>query len=226
MTLLVGSIVVWLAIWFAVWRIFYGPMAGRQINYVDRYPWTCVYFLGLAVLVVFLFRGTLTPPVEDVTAGPVAVLAGTILVQVLLYYLAVRYLRRPVQLIEDNPREMFLRFDYRYLVSKSFEVLFQQVMVVLVVMMAWKQTGSLVKTVIIFAVVFALAHLPLLKIYGSQTGVFAKIYLAASLVSAVIFPVVILKVNLGFVYTYAVHSMFFTVLALWFWRQDSKVEPR
>jgi hypothetical protein len=219
----IGIMIVWFAIWLAVWRVFYGPMAERRVNYVDRFLWTCVYFLLVSVVTVLLFKDVLAPFAGELTADPFVVLAVTFALQIVLYRLAVRHLRRPGKLIESNPREMFLRLDYRYLVSKSFEVLFQQIMIVLLVVTAWRQTGNLVGTMVIFAGVFALAHLPLLKLYGEQAGFFAKIYLAAALVSAVLFPVFILKVNLGFVYTYAMHSMFFTVLALWFWWEHTVV---
>jgi len=213
----VGTILVWFAIWFVVWRVFYGPLARRRINYIDRFQWTAVYFLAVSVSIFLLFRDMLAPLARNPVAAPFVVLAVTSLMQILLYRLALRNLQRPTELIEDNPREMFLALDYRYLFSKAFEVLFQQIMIVLLIAVTWRETGSLVVTMVVFAGIFAAAHLPLLKLYGEQSGFFGKIYVVASLVAALVFPVIILKVALGFIYTYAMHSLFFTGLGLWFW---------
>ncbi|MEJ2721945.1 MAG: hypothetical protein P8181_12530 [bacterium] len=217
-----GTIAVWLAIWIIAWRGFYGPMAGRRINYIDGFPVTCVYFLLWSVLVFLLFRDTFARIAYEITPVPFLVLAVVFAVQALLYRLGARRMERPDALIRNNPREMFLRLDYRYLVSKSFEVMFQQVMVVLLILTAWRLTGSLLGTVVVFAAVFAFAHLPMVAIFGERAGFFAGLYMVAAMASAVAFPVVILEVNLGFVYTYAMHTMFFTILGLWFWWRQSR----
>ncbi|UCH84849.1 MAG: hypothetical protein JSW50_03940 [Candidatus Latescibacterota bacterium] len=219
---LAADIGIWLVIWFGVWRLFYGPLATRRINYVDRTLWTSLYFISAAGLVVWFFKNKLVPFAISLTPAHFVVLTLTVLSQILLYRLAHGRFARPVQLIADNPREMFLTLDYRYLVSKSFEVLFQQVMVVLIVAMVWERTGTLPGTMIAFALVFAIGHLPMVRLFGEQNRLFASIYLVAALTSAVVFPVVILKVDGGFVYTYAMHSLFFTLLAMWFWRGNSR----
>ena len=124
---LIGIVVVWLTIWFVVWRVFYGPMARRRINYVDGFLWTSAFFLIVSALIVMGFRDVLLSFAGGVDAVPFVVFGAMVLVQIVLYRVAARRLRRPVTLIEQNPREMFLRLDFRYLISKSFEVLFQKV---------------------------------------------------------------------------------------------------
>ncbi len=217
-----GTVVSWLVIWIVAWRVFYGPMAKRNVDYIDRFVVTCAYFFLWSILIVFLFRKTFASVAGSVAPVHVVVVASVVLAQVWFYHIAIRHLRRPHRLIRTNPREMFLRMDYRYLVSKSAEVMFQQVMIVLLVLTAWRQTGQLAATMIVFAVVFALAHLPLLALFGERAGFFARLYMLAALASAVVFPVVILKVNLGFVFTYVVHTMFFTLLGLWFWWRHTR----
>ena len=216
---LLVSIFIWLAVWIGAWRVFYGPMAAHGINYIDRFPVTAGYFSVLSAAIVLIFRDTFAGFAGHVTPAPFVVLASAVLAQIFLYRVAAGRLERPDELIRRNPREMFLTLDFRYLFSKSAELMFQQVMIVLLVWLGWRQTGNVIGATVVFGTVFALGHLPLLALFGDQSGRFARMYIGAALASALVFPVLILEVDFGFVYTYIIHSLFFTLLGIWFWRR-------
>jgi hypothetical protein len=128
-------------------------------------------------------------------------------------------------MIEANPLEFFLTLDFRYLFSKSFEVLFQQVMIASLVSSLARVTGGILWTCALYAAVFAVGHLPMIHLFGNQSRSFARFYIAAAVFSAAVFPPLILLVPDGLVYAYIAHSVFYTVLALVFWIRHT-LSPR
>ena len=75
--------------------------------------------------------------------------------------------------------------------------------------------------ILIYTVVFSIAHIPLMKLFGDQVKSFARFYVVAALASGLVFPPLILKVDGGFVYAYVIHSFFYTLLAEVFWVRHS-----
>jgi hypothetical protein len=108
------DVLVWLLVWVASWGL-YGFMIRRQIDYVKRFPITCVYFLTLSILMTILFRGTLAQVATDFRFTPFIALALAYVLAIALYYLSHTYLKKPERLISMNPHEFFLTLDYRYL---------------------------------------------------------------------------------------------------------------
>jgi len=192
-------------------------MLRRGINYVKRFPVTCLYFLVLSAVIAGLFRTTLARVGADLSLTPFVVLALAYIITIVVYRVARVHLTKPRQLIERNPYEQFLTLDYRYLLSKSFELLFQQIMIVLLILTIYDVAPALIHVIVVYGVLFSLAHLPIYPFIGTNEKVFRVLYLVASITSAVLFPVLILRVELGFVYAYAIHLSFYTLSALLLW---------
>ncbi len=213
----VAILLTWLILWVAAWRLFYGPLSSRRINYVDKFVLTSAYFLCLTALAAVIFMTTLLPLADTFTGTSVTILAMMIALQPVLYFVSRQYLRKPQKVIARHPQEFFLTLDYRYLFSKAFEVLFQQTMIVALVLTIHRETESLLYVILIYTVVFSIAHIPLMNLFGDQAKSFARFYVVAAIVSGLVFPPLILKVDGGFVYAYVIHSFFYTLLAVVFW---------
>ena len=212
---------IWLVLWIVSWRVFYGPMSRRRITYVDNFCLTAVYFLSLSFLAALIFRDALVPIAGTVARPSIIVLAVMICAQLLLYYLSRRFLQKPQNAMERHPQEFFLTFDYRYLFSKAFEVLYQQTMIVALILTIDQAAGSLTHVVIIYAAVFSLGHVPMLTLFGNQAKSFAWFYVVAAIASSIVFPPLVLKVDGGFIYAYVIHSFFYTLLAAVFWVKNT-----
>ncbi len=215
------DVFVWLLLWVAGWGV-YGLMLRRGIDYVKRFPITCVYFLALSVLIAILFKTTLARVTATFSATPFVVLALVYVATIVLYRVAHVRLTRPDRLIERNPYELFLTLDYRYLFSKSFELLFQQMMIVLLILTIHDATPVIIHVIVIYGVIFPLAHFPIYPFIGTNEKAFRVFYVVASITSAILFPLLILKVSYGFVYTYAIHLSFYTLSALIFWMRNTR----
>jgi hypothetical protein len=78
------DVLLWLLLWVAGWGV-YGLMLRRGINYVKRFPITCLYFLILAFVIAFLFRTALARVTAQLTPTPFIVLILAYVVTVALY---------------------------------------------------------------------------------------------------------------------------------------------
>ena len=151
---------------------------------------------------------------SEITAAPLVTLALAVALTLAGYALIPRFLQRPDALITRHPEEFYLRMDYRYLVPKSFEVLFQQLVIVVLTLLLSETGLSVTAVVFAFLGIFGLLHLPMLLVIGRGPGLY---YGVASVTLAAAFPVLILRVESGFLYSYAAHWFFYTVVAVLAW---------
>lgn len=187
--------------WLAGWGVAFW-LVKRGINYLDNYRLTSAVFLSFSALLVALFRRRIETLMGNPTALPFVVLLLAAATAIGLYALCPRYLRRPDGVIARHPEEFYLHLDPRYLVSKSFEVLFQQLVIVVLTLLLASTGLSLMSIVLAFLLLFGVLHLPMLLIVGRGLG---TVYALAAGTFAVVFPLLILRVHYGFVYSYAAH---------------------
>ncbi|HLC98316.1 MAG TPA: hypothetical protein VJC21_06075 [Candidatus Nanoarchaeia archaeon] len=154
------------------------------------------------------------------TSIPFVVLVLVYLVTSLAYAFSHKYIQSPSRLIERYPQQFFIQMDYRYLVSKSFDILFQQMMILMLVLWLSQQGFSLSMTMLFSLLLFGGVHIFALIPAGKLFGMY---YLIASLLGAVVFPLLVLTVNYGFVYSYALHFFFYTASAVFFWLFAPKI---
>jgi len=109
--------------------------------------------------------------------------------------------------------------DYRYLVSKSFEVLFQQLVIVALTLLLAATGLSMMGIVLTFLLLFGVLHLPMLLIVGTRLGL---AYALAAATFAVVFPVLILRVHDGFVYSYAAHWFAYMLAGAGVWLSSGR----
>mgnify|MGYP000350859647 CR=1 FL=1 len=132
----------------------------------------------------------------------------------MIYLFSNKFLKKPINFIKKYSDITFLTLDYRFLVSKSFDILFQQILIISLVMMLNQEGLSTLAISLIFAVMFGFGHVPILKIHK---GLFGYFYLVASLISSFLFPYLIINYTYGFIYTYIAHWMFYTNSGIFFW---------
>lgn len=162
-----------------------------------------------------LFWPYVTRVLGDFSPTPLVALAVFMLGQAVLYVYLPRYLSEPKEYFQRYPDREYLKIDWRRLISKSADILAQQVFVVLLVLSLKDSGFSFWEIILAFGVLFALVHVPLfLREYPAwPAGLFAGAVAAFS----VIFPPLILFVPYGFVYNIILHWIFYTVTGSVFW---------
>lgn len=212
-------------LWIACWGVSFWFIR-RGVTYIDNPTITSVLFLSFSVPVVVLHWPRLEPLTRQVTAAPLLAFALALALTLAVYALIPRILRRPEALIARHPEEFYLRMDHRYLVPKSFEVLFQQLVIVVLTTLLADTGLSLSGVVLAFLGIFGVLHLPMLLIIGTGPGLY---YGVASVTLAAAFPLLILRLQSGFLYSYAAHWFFYTVVAVFAWaswnRRTEAAEP-
>ncbi len=217
------DIVTDMLVWVVLWVIMFGLVAlipKRGITYTKRYGWLILFFLFFTFLAGWYFKETLAKVDGRLSLVPIAVLILVYLTTIMVYYLSRQHLVRPTQLIDQHSHQYFIKMDYRYLISKSFDILFQQVMIMIMVTLLSQQNYSLLQIMLYFVLLFGIVHVFALFSAGK---IFGTYYLVASIIGAVVFPILILKVSYGFVYSYIIHFFFYSISSLFFWLFARKI---
>jgi hypothetical protein len=215
-----GQILLWGALWLAGGTLFV-LLVRRGMTYVDRPLTIAVFFFVLSVLVALPFRDLLLPRLAELEPVHGVLVLGLVGFQVGTYAVTRRRLPRPERLIDANRHIYFLRMDDRYLVSKSFEILFQQTLLASLVLVLVDAGLSTSRIVIACVTLFAVAHVPLLKLVGRVFGVF---YIVSAAVAAAVFPLLIAGVEAGIAYSYVLHSLFYTLAGVAFWMLEARAD--
>jgi predicted membrane protein len=141
------------------------------------------------------------------------------MINFLTYFFSNKFLKRPIRFLEKYSHISYLRLDYRYLISKSFEIFFQQILIVSLVFMLKNNGFDLFWTTIVFAFLFGFGHIPMIRLEKSFFGIFVFI---AAIISSFLFPFLILSFQYGFIYTYIAHWLFYTNSGVLYWIANSE----
>lgn len=210
-----SNILTWTIIWGISWGVFFWFVYKKDVDYIKHFLLTATYFLCIAIFTSLIFRDHIARVLQNFTATPFIVLGLVIFAHIILYIYLPKYLREPKDYFKKYPKRQYLKIDQRRLVSKSMDILAQQIFVVLLVMFLQDAGLTLSQIIIAFAVIFGLVHTPLILVeWGAWPSWYFTIF---SVLSAIIFPILILKVQYGFVYSYIVHWIFYTFTAIGFW---------
>jgi len=210
----------WFFLWFLIWGGAYG-LEKIGIDYFKRYYFVSAYFLAVSIGLMFIFYNDLFPLVNfSLAIIPFILIPVTFIINVLAYAV-IRRLPRPIKFLDKYSKVAFIKHDYRFLASKSFEILYQQILIALLAIWLYDLGLPLYQIVILFAIIFGLGHVYLLIDQGKFFGLFFTI---ASILSSVVFPVLILKVEYGFVYSYVIHWLFYIISGIYFWTKYGRQE--
>lgn len=196
-------------------------LLNRGTSYIRNYLLASTYLFSLVILTVVLFREGSVEVFSTPSAGAYLLLLPLFLFNVFAYFVAHRFLQRPEVFIRDNPREFNIPMDYRYLLSKSFEILFQQIVIALLTNFLIGFGWTLAGVILLFAILFGFMHMPGLRLLGKFFGTY---YLIAGVVAGIVFPIALVSFRDGFVYNYIIHWLFYILsgIAFWIWHSDSR----
>jgi hypothetical protein len=205
----------WLSAWSLVWGGFY-VLLSRDINYISEPVITALYFSIATVAVSFLGRSLLLVR-RDLFGPGMLVIPGLVCGLGVIVYVSFPVLfSPPTALILQNPDMFFLPLNLRYLVSKLFDITFQQTLILLLVVTLARAGLSLKGVCLLCCILFGGPHLYLVNRNGILFGGY---FFAFSLLAGVVFPYAITRYRLGLSYTFSLHLFFyvFTGVLCWLW---------
>lgn len=208
------DIVIWLILWALVWIIEWEFLFNRlKIDYVKRYVLTAVYFL-FATFITWTLFPSVSGLFRELSFYDLVILIFFFIINIVIYHITPMLLTKPLLFLKKFPFHQWLSLDYRFMFSKSFEILFQQFAIGALVVKLGEVGLTPGGIVLFFAIFFALVHAPLIWLDNLEWGLY---FTFSALLSAVAFPVLILTFSNGIVWSYIVHWLFYTVSSIVFW---------
>ena len=212
--LIARDIVLWLVIWGFVFGFFFLGMRQNGVGFVTAPIAVSFYFIIISALVLGVFRGHLHPYVRKFTIIPFIFLLIVFILSTIIYYVIPLYFTSPPPEIVNNPVLNFTELAFPFLVSKGFEILFQQIMIIVLISLLYELKIKFKQMMILIPVIFVLGHIGFFFIGYTLEGLF---YAFWALVGIPIFIYLIEKVNYGFVYSYMIHYFFYVLAGAVSW---------
>jgi hypothetical protein len=204
---------------------FYGCYVLRDrlnLAYTDYPVRFAAYYVLCSVPAIWLFRAVFaSAPTNTSYLLPALVLLGSLALTAAIYVLGKRWLPdvEPVVASYRAIHNKWVAFDGRYMIAKSADVLYQQVCLVLVVLLLLQLVPSVLALALLFAGLFGLLHLIIYAYwYWTKRVPLSSlvVYTAFSTLGGLAMPVLILRVPFGFVYSFCLHELYFPVVGAGF----------
>lgn len=210
----------WLAIFVTGWTVWI-VLLRNGIHYINRFIFTSFYFLGFSVITAVTFRDLLQSIVVNFSSVLLVPVVAVVALFFFTYFLSRRFLKKPEKAMAEQPEDFNLPMDYRYIISKHFEILFQQTTILVLVLLLQKTGLTLAGIVVCFVVLFGVLHVPLIKTTGRFFGLYYTIF---AMLSGLVFPTLITQFRYGFAYSFMVHVLFYIATGVFFWVYFAKKE--
>lgn len=193
-----------------------------SLAYADRPLFFIGYFLFWSLLGIWFFRADFAlAPINANIALPAFILLGSLLLAAGLYAAGQKWIPDVGGILQQygHVYNKWVALDYRYLAVKTAEVLYQQVALVLVVLLLHTLLPSPLALALWFASLFGLVHLLIFsywywkkRVPGSSVVVFS----VCSFLGGLVMPLFILQVPFGFVYSFCIHELYYPVIGAGF----------
>jgi hypothetical protein len=205
-------------IWFSVWAVFYFYLTPQGVDYLNRYILTSIYFLLVIVALTSIFKKEVDGYVDNFSPRDLlAMVLFSICVISIYYFTSLLTEGSPLNAIKNN-LPAILQLDGRFLVTKAFEIMFQQTFFMISIYYLFNNNVSKYKDMILFGLYAMFIHFPILFINSSM----GKILFSVSFFAGLIFSYCITKSKKGFLYSYMIHFGFYVILAMIFWFGGAK----
>jgi hypothetical protein len=185
------------------------PAVDAEIGYVDAPLTFSVYYLGWAALALWVFHDDLSRWV--MRRGPRQSRTLPILLVFAFAFYAMFLLPRlpEIDLATDDLPETMLAATSAWFLPKSFEILFQQILIAALVLALHTRNLTLKQLSFLTALLFGGFHLTL-GLSGENWFYVTRFTVAATIFGAFV-PHLILRVPSGFILSYALHWSFYAV---------------
>lgn len=206
---LYGLVATWLLALSSFYFVF--DFLDLEVSYASHPVLFSLYYLFFLALTFVLYQRNLQEVYKRVSSST-WIQAGVFTLGVFVYFFVLQFV---VEQQNMPPGDLFgsaqfLHAGFTYAVPKFFEIVLQQQFIVLFAIACLHLTRNVVKATALYAFGFGVAHAPLVLYLSTDL---ALMFVAASVMAGIIFPLVLFAVRGGIVYTYMVHWMFYVVIS-------------
>jgi hypothetical protein len=204
-------------IWFIVWAFFIVVLQKQGVDYSNNYVITSVYFMLVITGLSSVFRKEIGAYIETFTPRDLLIVSVFSASMALIYFLANQFLVIPSG-IDVSTLPFAVRIQESFLVSKAFEIMFQQTIFIVSIYYIFDNNVSKWKDIFLFGIFTLLIHVPVLLVPDSMS----IILLSVSFFAGIIFSYCITRFKKGFIYSFMIHYGFYILLGVLYWLGMSK----
>lgn len=193
-------------------------MQKNGITYHKGFYIIAIYNFAVSLICIFLFREDLKLLVQRLDNTRVVILAGALIAFFILGNL-VNQLSIPQYIVDKYPSTFIFNFDNRYMVAKISDVLFQQVFVLSIIGLLIRENANARQQIAIFTILFVVLHFTMLLLAGD----FAFFHIVLSIGASVVFAILIISFDYGFLYAFLFHVLGYLIFRLIVWVYYMKI---
>lgn len=201
-------------LWISVSVGYYAllPLLGFTIGY-NTHPFLNTTYNALWLIIsIRLFRDVFLSHIPDVSQRRADLYVSVIFALAATIFLGVFSLFATPHMPSLEPATDLLLATPWYFLPKSIEILLQQVLIAAFVFELDKQGFSLRTIIVTYAIAFGATHL--LLIFGGAFPPTVLIMTLAAVISASMFPYLLLRTRRGFLWCFIIHWWFYALIVL------------
>jgi len=199
-------------IWFGVWAFFIEVLQIQGIDYTNHYVITTVFFMLVITGLTSVFKNQINTFVEKFTQRDLLMVSIFSALMALIYFLVNTFVITPMG-VDVSTYPFLLRMQESFLVSKAFEIMFQQTFFIICVYYLFNKNVAGWKNILSFGIFTLVLHIPVLFVPNAM----GKTLLLSSFFAGVIFSYCITKFKKGFLYSFFIHYAFYVLLGAAWW---------
>jgi hypothetical protein len=200
-------LIAWFILWFSCWGLFNSTLAQKGINHQDKFYFSIVFFLFLTLIPLFFIKHFFLVNLSLISFQTIFIPLFFIFISFPIYFFINFHFSQKI-------------LNYRYLLSKPFDILFQQLMILLLIFLLQKYISSPFSLVVLFGLIFGLIHSPILIFKKNKWG---KILFTSSFLAGLIFPLIIISFPAGLLYSFSIHWLFYLIIGTIYNLKTAKV---
>lgn len=174
----------------------------------------CLLAFGIGtILSILLFKKIFNNLIEETKKYEFLLLLVPIILHGITCYYCLHFLNEPIGPFE-NTGTSFLLLENFFIWVKPFDVLYQQIILIILIKKLHQYKITLRSITIMFVFVFGASHI--FQVFKTDF-VIGLGFLLFGLAGSFIFPFMILKVKNGYLYNFIIHLLVYDLAALLFW---------
>lgn len=172
-----------------------------------------IYFLCITGIIIFRYKKSFIDLTHKINKKQSFTLILLVCIHISTYFLTHKILGKPSGIgIEDNIS--FLEMNNYFLFAKPLEVILQQAFILALIFILQKHKMKMNTIITVLFLLFGGMHMFLII---SMDIVFALYFTFFGLCASYLFTLIITKIRNGFIYSLALHMIFYEISALVFW---------
>ena len=200
----------WIIFVSVIFWSFFERFDSKRKEYIDHPRGTFAYFIFSSAVLIFVYPPVLSLYTSSLLGFLTAV--ATVLVTYWLYLNLPKLFSGPKEKFPED-HHYFKLLDKKYIVPKFAEIIFQQTFFGSMFLLISDNYHLSISILLLAALCFILAHLPLFILQGKKVGIF---YTCWAILGAPIFASIL--INTGSLwYVIAFHMFFYTFLSAVSW---------